>query len=217
MKYNVVSHTPTSTLLTRLLQKYAGQSVNIQVAYLRVKDSNGTVLGQASVAPSDWSGNKIQKTVTISTAGTMAYFSLDSSDGAELYKYILPSTQSVKVGDKVSITWTLTLTAGTTVYQVNYVLENIEGTNPVDLKISKAYLMRQGYLMETVTGVTVSINTTNMVLTITISWTPNATYNYDEVQIGNSSDQVLFKVNASGSVTAGEQASITIQITFTTA
>jgi len=216
MEYKIVSHTPTSTLLTRLLQKYAGQSVNIQVAYLRVKDANGTVLGQVSVAPGDWSGNKIQKTVTISTAGTMAYFSLDSSDGAELYKYTLPSTQSVKVGDKVTITWTLTLTAGTTVYAVNYVLENIEGTNPVDLKIAKAYTLYHGQLMETITGVTVSIDTTNMILTITISWTPNATYNYDEVQIGNSSDRVLFKVNTSGSVTSGTPVSITIQITIST-
>jgi len=215
MEYKVVTRTPTDVLIDRILQRYAGQNVDIKVAYVRVKTSAGVTLGQATVSTTDWSNHKVTKTVTITQAGTVAYFSLDSSDGAELFKYMLANPFSVNVNDTVTINWTIGIQTTTTVYWVASLLEAIEGQT-VDLKIQKIFFVAQGEVKDTILSPAVTADTTNNKLVIQVTLTPSESYTYDEVRFVNASDFILLKLSVSASLSYGTTVTITFYISITT-
>jgi len=216
-KFKVKTNSPTGTLIDRLINRYAGGSDDITVAYLRIKDSSGTVLGQASVSPSDWSNHTITKSVTITTGGSAAAFTLESSDGAELYRYAV--SLSLNAGDVVTITWTIGISLGSNCTGVNYVLENIEGTaTTTNLKINGVTFFEAGSAIKTFdsSNATVSVtpDTTNDRVIVTITFTSNSNFGYDSFELINPEGKPLISVTASGGITAGIQTTFKVTISI---
>jgi len=215
MKYEVVTKTPTPTLIDRILQRYAGQTANITIAYMRIKTSTGVVLGQASLTYSDWSNHKATKTITITTGGTASYFSLDASDGTELYKYTLSTPFTVSENDTVTISWTIGVQTTTTVTQVQKLLETIEGYT-YDLKIARIYFVSQNSIKDTVTNPSVTPDTTNDKLVISVTLTPSESYTYDKVWLSATDGSLLLELSVSATVSYGTTVSITFNVSITT-
>jgi len=217
-KFSVETHSPTDTLVQRLIQRYGGGTANITVAYLRIKDNAGTVLGQASVSSSDWSDHEITKSVTISTAGTVYAFTLESSDGAELFRYNVPSPFSVSLGDTISITWRIGISLGTNCKAVYHVLENIEGTASVtNLKANGIALYYGGTLKKTFdpsnSTIVTDINDIEGWFQMQVTFTSDITFDFDEIRIINPDGVDLIAVSGSGSVSSGVETTITIKVT----
>jgi len=215
--FKIRSKTPTETLVDRVVQKYAGQNVDIVVAYLRAKDSSGNVLGEVSVSSGDWSSHKITKTITISTSGTLAYLSLDSSDGAELYKYTLPEPKSVNSGDTVYVEWLIGIQLGTNCQNVDNLLEYIEGNTSVDLAIDGITFFESGSAVKTFNSSNATVNVTpdtiNNQVVVQVTFTSDITFGYDQITLINSFGVSLITLSATGSVNSGVETTVTITVT----
>jgi len=216
MKYNfkISTKTPTEDLKDLIVRALADPSVSVSVAYLRVKDSAGAVLGEVSVSPSDWSNHAITKTVTITNAGTAAYFSLDASDGTELFTYTLPEPISLNVNDTVQINWSISIQLGTNMLAVSRILDFIEG-RITNIKIDKIKFYSGTTELASTTAESVQANTTENTVTVTGSITPSSNIDYDRIILTDANDNEIFTIAASGTLTANITYNITITITLT--
>jgi len=217
-EFKIKTHSPTATLVDRVIRRYAGYNDDIKIAYLRIKDATGTVLGEAEVSPSDWSNHSITKAVTITTAGNASAFTLESSDGAELYRYDLASPVSLKANDVVTITWTIGITLGSNCLSVDYLLENIEGKSTEVLTIDGFTFFEAGTAQKTFNSSNASVNvtpdTTNDRVEVSVTFTSDTSFGYDEIMIVNPLGIGLIRVSATGNVSAGVQTTVKVVISI---
>jgi len=216
MKYvfNIKHNTPTTDLKKLIIQALAGQSVNATIAYMRVKDSNGNILGSAQVTSSDWSNYTVTKNITITTAGSATKFTLENSDGVELYVYELSSPLQLNANDVVSITWSISKQTGTNMNDVgNEILDFIIG-NVTSIKIAKVAFYYQGAEQVSQTQLNVTADTTNLKVTITGSVSPSSNVSYDSIWIFDENGMLLFNISASGQLASNVTTNFTIEITL---
>ena len=217
LEFKPKTRTPTDTLIDRLIQAFAGQTVNITIKYLRAKDPEGNVLGEVAVSGSDWSNHQISKTITISTAGTLACLSLDAEDGAELYRYDLSTPVDVNAGDSVSVTWTIGITLGTNCKAVENVLEVIEGISSMSLRINGMTFVSEGSAIKTYDSSNATVNvapdTTNDKVTVSVTFTDPFGFSYDEITLINVIGAAIISLSASGTVQANVQTTVEVTVT----
>lgn len=213
--YKIVSRSPTAKLKDYILQALAGQTVNATIAYLRVKASDGTILGEVAVTSSDWNNYQLVKDVTISTAGTASYFSLDNSDNEELYRYDLDTPIDVNANDTIHIEWTIDVQEGTNMNDVlNRILDFIIGTVS-DIKIATVTFVYTGSEQASDTNPTVTADIDNDELTVSGSVTPPSNVSYDSIYLKDSNGYILFNISATGTLTGGSANNYTITVSLT--
>jgi len=205
----------TSTLRDRLLQALAGQSVNIAISKIQIKSSAGTVLGEVSVSPANWSNYTLSVDVPISVSGTVDHFALVAPDGAELFTYT-PTPFSVAAGDVVHIEWTLSLNLGSNMNSVSTrILEFIIGAVS-DITIATVVFAEAGSLRLSDSPDSVTPDTANDRVTVSGSVTIGSTeVTYDEVWLRDSSGNELFKISASGYLEPNTTYNYTIEVSMT--
>ncbi|RLG81368.1 MAG: hypothetical protein DRO40_09795 [Thermoprotei archaeon] len=212
LKYKISTNTPTEELKDRILQALAGQSVDAKIAYLRVKTSDGSILGEVAVASSDWENYTLTKAVNITQSGQASYFSLDASDGAELYTYILPEPVNLNAGDIVQITWSIGTKLGTKMLEVGTrILDYIIGAT-ADILVKTIEFYYQGNLQASVTADNVTADIENNKVDVTGSITPSSDLNYDEVRLRDSSGNLLFRISNSGTLPGNTTTNFTITV-----
>jgi len=215
---DVKTHSPTPDLVDQLINALAGQSADYVIAYMRAYDSGGTKLAEASISPTDWSNHQVQKSLTVTTAGELAYLTLETANGLALYRYDLASPITVNVNDVINVTWTIGVTLGTNMVSVDYILEAIEGSFTDPIEIAQATFFEAGSAVFTATSsnatITKTPDTANDKITVQITFTPSSAFGYDQITLGNSLGIGLLTISATGSVEVGVEVTVTIEISI---
>lgn len=212
--FKVSTNTPTDDLKDRIILALSGETVDAKISKIAIKASDGTVLGEASVSTNDWANYKLTKDISITQDGEASYFSLETSDGIELYRYVLETPITLKKGDVVHVEWTISVVNGTNMIEVARVLDFIIGS-VTDIKIALVRFYYQGELKAGVSPENVVADTAEDKVVVEGSIQPTSDLDYDEIRLVDSAGYVIFRISSSGTLPANVTTSFTITVSIT--
>ena len=197
----ITSHgSPTTQLKQDLVSSLGGDSTKPSVINKVVLvDSGGVERDSATISTTDWSLSNItngkratcSKTISITASYTVAKIRL-YADTLLYFEYTLSTTQSVTSGSQVTVAITIDVTlsishtaggtlvgASVTTWAGDEIARRFITGERKGKRINTIQLVYQGGTIANVTG-TVTTDTTNLKVTLSVNYTPNTDVTIDE-------------------------------------